>query len=267
MRRKLLLIFAAAVLAVFGCIAINLSAIYERVKMDRSFPALSRYVFEPTPGIVLVGSSMTFRLYEGYFETPVRNLAIGGGSALTGLAIVASFKKLPRTILVESTILSRPVDQALVSAFNSTGPLPWFRAVVSKVYYWIKYRSEDVPALLNLTPEETDISEPVSAAERDYNSNNHDAEMKANIETMKNLIRELERRGCRIMLFEMPFPPPLAQSHYAVMARNLTRAAFMDQKWINPIPQQKLGWLDAAHLNERSAALVAQEINKAIRAP
>ena len=121
MRYRITWTIAAAAIAAVGYFAVNLPALYARVKLDRSFPALSRYVFEPTPEIVLVGSSMAYRLYEGYFSTSVRNLAIGGGSPLTGLAIIASYEQLPRTILVETNIMSRPIDVALVSAFGQSG--------------------------------------------------------------------------------------------------------------------------------------------------
>lgn len=85
MRRQILWSAAALALLAGGSLLANSLALYARVKLDRSFPALSRYEFEPTPDIVLVGSSMTFRLYEHYFAQPgVRNLAISGGSSLTG---------------------------------------------------------------------------------------------------------------------------------------------------------------------------------------
>jgi hypothetical protein len=106
-------------------------ALYARVKLDRSFPALSRYEFEPTPEVVLVGSSMTHRLYEGYFQERLRNLAISGGSPLTGLAIAASYQSIPRLILVETNIMSRGVDDALVEQFwkHDAEPYRWFRPV------------------------------------------------------------------------------------------------------------------------------------------
>ena len=127
--------------------AANLPMLYERVKLDRSYPALSRYVFERTPDIAIVGSSMSFRLYEGYFDTSLRNLSIGGGSAATSLAIINSYRSIPSLILVETNILSRPIDKQLVDAFgaNPSEPYQWFkpaRAVISWLYYWIKYRSE-----------------------------------------------------------------------------------------------------------------------------
>lgn len=263
MPRKILrLVFAA-----LAAYAISLiPTLYARVKMDRSFPALSRYVLEPTPEIVLVGSSMTYRLYEGYFQAPVRNLAIGGGSSLTGLAIIGSYDELPKTILVEVNVLSRPVDTALLSAFESNEQFKWLRAVVSNVYYWIKYQPEDVPRLLRSEPVHHDISAILSEAIRDYNSDNHDAEMRANIAPLKKLIRGLEQRGCRVLLFEMPSPAPLGESRFAVTARTLTKEALPDNRWINAPDEGGLTWLDAAHLDERSAAAVAREIDRRITA-
>jgi hypothetical protein len=58
----------------------NLPSLYARIKLDRSLPTLSRYALEKIPNVILVGSSMTFRIKEEYFaKVPVRNIAISGG--------------------------------------------------------------------------------------------------------------------------------------------------------------------------------------------
>jgi len=275
MRRKFVWVLIAALIADAVYVAANFPALYERVRMDRMFPALSRYVFEPTPDLVLVGSSMTFRLYEGYFRTPVRNLALSGGSPLTGLAIVASYEKLPRTILVETNIIARPLDDVLVARFgrNDGEPFKWFwptRALISRVFFWIKYRPEavDVATPLQSAAEDHDIAASVSEVAPEYAGDLHDAEMIRNIETLKDLVHRLERRGCRIVLFEMPFRPPLNASHFAVLARTLTRSAFPDRRWIDiGASERELRWVDASHLDERSALIVARELDRAITAP
>src|ERR1700731_2422021 len=107
--RRILIVAAMIVIAVTAPVLLNFSNLYARVYDDRRFPALSRYALEPTPNIALVGSSMTFRLYEGYFQTQLRNVSISGGSPLTGLAILASYPSLPRVVLVEANIMSRRV--------------------------------------------------------------------------------------------------------------------------------------------------------------
>jgi hypothetical protein len=63
---------------------------------DCTLITMNRYVTEPVPDVVLLGSSLTFRLKEEYFATPVlRNLALAGGSPVTGLEIVASQQRIP----------------------------------------------------------------------------------------------------------------------------------------------------------------------------
>ena len=48
---------------------------------DGTLITLNRYVRQPIPDVVLVGSSLTFRLKEEYFTAPrLRNLALAGGS-------------------------------------------------------------------------------------------------------------------------------------------------------------------------------------------
>jgi hypothetical protein len=85
---------------------------------DGSLITLNRYVQEPAPDVVLVGSSVAWRLKEEYFSTSrVRNLALAGGSPLTSLEIVARQQQLPKIVLIETNVLSRPADRALVERF------------------------------------------------------------------------------------------------------------------------------------------------------
>ena len=86
---------------------------------DGSLVTLNRYAQEPTPDVVLVGSSLTNRLSESYFSTPrLRNLAFAGGSPVTGLEIVAARSQLPKLILVEANVLSRDVDTTMVDRYS-----------------------------------------------------------------------------------------------------------------------------------------------------
>ena len=86
---------------------------------DGTLITLNRYVREPVPDVVLVGSSLAFRLKEEYFATPrLRNLALAGGSPVTGLEIVADQPRLPKVILVETNVLSRSTDAALVAKYS-----------------------------------------------------------------------------------------------------------------------------------------------------
>jgi len=225
-----------------------------------------------TPDVALVGSSMTFRLFEGYFlKTRPRNVAIGGGSALTGLAIIASYQKLPRLILVETNIMSRPVDETLVEQFggNDAEPYQWFRpirAIISFVYYWIKHKSEteNVNQLPRDEPLDYDISASIATTLEEYSSAKLDDAMVRNVEMLKRLVANLEGRGCQIFFYELPYPDALGNTHYAVTARSFVHTAFSDSKqWPRlDFREQQLRWVDAAHMDQRSAIIVALEIER-----
>src|ERR1700754_3827701 len=86
---------------------------------DGTLITLNRYARESVPDVVLVGSSLTFRLKEEYFATPrLRNLALAGGSPVTGLEIVANQPQLPMFILVEANVLTRSSDTALIERYS-----------------------------------------------------------------------------------------------------------------------------------------------------
>lgn len=264
--------WVACALLAFGLAGflIELPSLYARVKEDRSFPALSRYEFEKTPDVVLIGSSMTFRLFEGYFlKVPVRNIAISGGSSLTGITIVKSYDSVPRLALVEANIMSRPIDVPLIDSFgrNDAAPYRWFRplrAVVSRIYYWIKTASmaNDVAELPRRAPSSYDIATSVESATKEYNSAAFDGAIARNVADIKPMVEELEQRGCRVVFFELPYPDQLGNLHFAKLTRSLMHAAFPDPKyWLSvDFHQQELRWEDAFHMDERSAIIVAKEI-------
>jgi hypothetical protein len=248
----------------------NYSQLYARVLDDRRFPALSRYALEPTPEIALVGSSMIYRLYEVYFHTGLRNIAIGGRSPITGLAIIASCSSVPRIIVVETNMLARTVEPPLVEKFgkNDAAPFRWFwpdRVAISYFYYWLKYKSEseNVARLPRQPPSSYDIKTSLDEAEAEYNSHGYDEQMAENAETLRRLVANLESRGSRIYFLELPYPGNLSQSHFAQTARSLVHQAFPDRaKWPEidyHLPE--LRWVDASHLDERSAIIVAREID------
>ena len=248
----------------------NYPQLYARVWEDRRFPALSRYALESVPEVALVGSSMMFRINEGYFSNPVRNIAIGGGSPLTGLALIASYPKLPRIIVVEINILARPVDTALVEKFgnNAAEPFAWFRpyrVAISWIYYWLKNKSEDenVAQLPRQPPSSYDIKAFLAEAEAGYANAESWALLAGNVEVLQALVAALESRGSRIYFLELPYPGNLGRSKYAVTARTQARKAFPDpSQWPDiKYDVSELRWVDAAHLDERSGIIVARAID------
>jgi hypothetical protein len=91
--------------------------------------------------------------------------------------------------------------------------------------------------------------------------------MKRNAEALKQIATNLESRRCKVLLYELPYPVNLGDTYFAATARLLMHSTYPDpQKWLNLESEgQQLRWIDANHMNERSAIIVAREIDKQIR--
>jgi hypothetical protein len=90
---------------------------------DGALTVLDRYMQEPVPGVLLVGSSLTTRLNEAYFDTPdLRVIGLAGGSPITALEVALARNRLPKTILIEMNILVRGEDPVLVRKFSGGAP-------------------------------------------------------------------------------------------------------------------------------------------------
>jgi hypothetical protein len=245
---------------------------------DGSLITLNRYVEEPIPDVVLVGSSLTFRLTEDYFATTkLRNLGLAGGSPVTGLEIVANQPRLPRVVLVETNVLSRGADAALVHRYSRRGnaePL-FFRPIRTAVAFyenWLHAPLTHAQAsaahvrLLKQPPSNFDNHVYAERAVQQSNTEDPTVATQMNVQMIEQLILALEQRGARVLLFELPLSDELEDARSAKITREIVHARFPDSdRWL-PIDASRgeLRWADGVHLDERSAFIVVQSIEKAI---
>ena len=246
---------------------------------DGTLITLNRYAKEPIPDVVLVGSSLTFRLKEEYFATPmVRNLALAGGSPVTGLEIVANQPRLPGIILVEANILSRPADTALVERYstrsNNAEPL-FFRPIRTAIAAYENWHhaplshaqaSLALRQLLERPPSNFDNRVYADRALQQLNAEDPTIAAKLNARRIAQLVLALEQRGARVLLFELPYSEQIEGSRSAEVTREIVRAAIPDQNgWLHiDSTRSELRWADGVHLDERSAVIVAQSIDRAL---
>ena len=245
---------------------------------DGTLITLNRYVREPIPDVVLVGSSLTFRLREEYFTTPrVRNLALAGGSPVTGLEIVANQAHLPEIILIEANVLSRSTDDALVAKYSRADhvqPL-FFRPIRTAVAAYENRLhaplshaqiSGSLHRLLERPPSELDNRIYVDRALEQWNAEDPTVAVEANVKRIKQLIPEIERKGSRVLLLELPCSAQLEGSQFAKVTREIVHTAFPDRgQWLHiEYARKQLRWADGVHLDERSAVIVAQSIDTAL---
>jgi hypothetical protein len=245
---------------------------------DGSLITLNRYLREATPEIVMVGSSVTWRLKEEYFSIPkVRNLALAGGSPVTGLMIVANQPNLPKIILIETNVLSRAVDTELVDKFSQGDQegSQFIRPIRTAVAVYENWNHAPMDQRRGLAEREELLRQPpsgfdnriyVDRAVHQLNEESPVDAVRSNVEQLKELIEVVEKRGSRIFLIEVPFSPEIEATRSAKVTKDLVRDAFPDrQKWllIDP-PQTELRWADGVHLDERSSLIVVQSIERAL---
>jgi hypothetical protein len=245
---------------------------------DGTLITLNRYAREPAPDVLLVGSSLTYRLKEEYFQTPrLRNLALAGGSALTGLEIVANFKRSPKLILIETNILSRAADETLVQKYwNAQGIEPTFfrpiRTAIALYENWVHAPLTHLQVrtalnqLLEQHPRDFDNRPFVHRALEQLNAEDPSIAVRKNVDQIRELIREFEKRGARVFLMELPYSDEIDSSRSVSITREIVHGTFSEpDRWLRiDVPRNQLRWPDGVHLDERSAAIVTQAIDKAL---
>lgn len=244
---------------------------------DGSLYTLNRYVAGPTPEIVLVGSSLTVRLKEGYFNSPrLRNMALAGGSPITGLAILARQRTLPKMILVETNLLSRPADEGLIERY-ATGasaepkllrPIRALVAAGENLAHMPESREQlraELDRLLAQPPSDFDNSVYLARVLREEDED-LTAAVRTNAERMKELIATVEQRGARVLLFELPQPAEVERARAVSITHTIVHAAFPDdERWLRVnVPTEQLRWADAFHFDERSAVIFARAMESAL---
>jgi hypothetical protein len=244
---------------------------------DGTLTTLSRYLREPVPDIVLLGSSLTFRLKEEYFAAPrLRNLALAGGSPVTGLEIVASQPNLPRLILIEANVMNRPTDTVVVERYSRGASEPLFfrpvRAAVAAYEQRLHTPLAHEQVALNLRtlvgqpPSDFDSRSYTERALQQFNAEDPADATRVNVKRMEQLIQEMEQRGARVLLFELPYSEPIEGSQFTKTTREIVHSAFPDpRRWLNiDVNRNELRWADGVHLDERSAIVVTQAIERAL---
>lgn len=245
---------------------------------DGTLVTLNRYLREPTPDLVLVGSSVAWRLKEQYFVRPgVRNLALAGGSPVTSLDIVVKQKSLPKIVLIETNVLTRLPDDALIAKFSGGARaealfLRPVRTAVATYETWnhTPPNAADARAerdrLLSEPPSTFDNKVYLDRAVQQMNDEDPTIAARVNVARIGALIAEIEQRGSRAFLLEIPFAAEIEDSRMVGMSKAIVHAAFPDgERWL-PIdpPRDELRWADGVHLDERSALLVVRAIEKAM---
>jgi hypothetical protein len=243
---------------------------------DGALTVLDRYMQEPVPDVLLVGSSLTTRLNEAYFDTPdLRVIGLAGGSPITALEVAIARNRLPKTILIEMNILVRGEDPVLVQKFSGGATSTWPRPIKSAIALYESWHHAtpdrrqaraDAAALLRGPPSNFDSRIYADRALRQSNVEDPTVAVRGNAARVEQLITAIEKRGARVLLYELPYSEQLEGSRSARTTREIVHSKFPEpDRWLHlDLTKSELRWADGVHLDDRSALIVAQSIDRAL---
>jgi hypothetical protein len=234
---------------------------------------LDRYMNGAVPNVLVAGSSLSARLNEAYFDTPdLKVLGLAGGSAITALEIALTRDSLPKIVLIEMNILDRGEDSELVQKFTRSSTPAWPRPIQSAIAFYERWRHPPpdreqersaATAMLEGPPSGFDNRIYIERAVQALNTAPSPSLINGNLATLKRLVEKIRARGSRVYLYTLPLAPPVQDARAPKAAALAAHAQFPEpQNWIplnGSLPD--LRWADGVHLDERSAVMIARQID------
>jgi hypothetical protein len=174
-------------------------------------------------------------------------------------------------------LLTRPTDIALVERYSRRGTTEpvFFRPIRTAVAAYEKWLHAplthrqvalDLSRLLEQPPMDFDNRVYVDRTLEALNAKDPTDAVRANVVRIEQLIETIERRGARVLLYELPVFESLEGSRSVKRTREIVHAKFPDpDRWLRiDCTRSELRWADGGHLDERSALIVAQSIDRAL---
>ena len=243
---------------------------------DGTLITLGRYLREPVPDIVLLGSSITFASRRNISQRVAAES--GACRGLSGHRTGDRCQPAAASAVHSGRgECSRPTHRcALVERYSRGETEPFFfrpvRAAVAayeqRLHAPLTHEQVafDLRRLVGQPPGDFDNRIYVDRALQQFNAEDPADAARLNAKRIGELIGQVEQRGARVFLFELPYAEPIEGSRFAATTREIIHAAFPDSKRWLPIEvdRSELRWADGVHLDERSAVIVTQAMERAL---
>ncbi len=222
---------------------------------------------------VLVGSSLAFRLLNDSLPG-IDNLAFSGQSIYEGLTLLEHKKELPKLILLETNLALRPGNEEFTSSILF--PLSsYFRREIPAL------REENQPlgvaglqlnnhllkpmidgwkqGLLTNGPVSTNpggglFGEMLALKAKEYSTPTDPTLLKKSFDELQQRVTLLEKRGTRVVFFEMPINYQLEGLAKPSQVRDTFHWYFPLSVYISPPPDIPFHTTDGLHLRYKEAA-------------
>jgi len=224
--------------------------------------------------VVIVGTSLSARLYPSLLPSGYFNLALAGESIFEGLEIVKKSVKKPEYILIETNIFYKKPDKDLLEGvFNPM--MLWIRKYIPS------FREENQPANLlppllgsaskseavnTKAPDSTILNTLLKQKMVDYQQVPDSNVMAQNLEQLKDYVRDFQAEGIKVILYEIPVHCKLYQTPRYLVPRQKLMTAFpeKDYRWLAMPDCGAYQYGDGEHLAFESSVKFVDWFKKAL---
>ncbi len=226
-------------------------------------------------GAVILGSSLSARIPVA--GSGLSNLALAGGSALTGAEILLRSGKFPKVVFVEvSTVILRDTDTSFLNAV--------FHPVNYRLREWIPATREVEQPVSRLNQflkqhfgRGVESDSVVPAELREFQIEDHmrefgelpadPAALPGNMAALGGLLDRIRAHGSHVFFFEAPVEPrlrhlPLMEAAAAAFHQRFPEGPY---EWLSLPDRPPFETVDGIHLNKLSAARLGDLLVAAYR--
>lgn len=240
---------------------------------DMGVVTASEYVHRPkAPELALVGTSKTYYLRANYFDADTANLGVPGQTTLTGLTILDRSERLtPKIVLVELNRLAvRGPAETEVDKYMKNPP-----SGIADIVLDLRNRPVNVLFGLVRPWASEGRREANQSADRwlamvnprpySYLNDAQKSNLVAQCAQIKSIIKRLEARGAKVILFDVPVDERVSSSVADWQVREYLAATFpqAEYSWI-PDADGEFETTDLCHLTDQSAMRFVAHLKKQI---
>lgn len=229
-----------------------------------------RYLYENAKDTVMIGTSLSARLLPDSISM-VSSCSFSACVVEDGLRIILSKNKAPHMVLIESNYFLRPSNGEFVNV-NTKGLIPLLR------YFLPMLREYNSPISLigycfmrgALAPSDNVDTLRLSRIieQRKIEDSAHfltNKQVKDRLDVIIPLIHEIEARGAKIVLFEMPLNESMIHLPSNDQTRQIVKQVFPPHKYVYlPIDTTKYLTTDGEHLELRGQYRYSSFIKKVL---
>ncbi|RJP80135.1 MAG: hypothetical protein C4522_08345 [Desulfobacteraceae bacterium] len=222
---------------------------------------------------VIVGSSLSALLVDDLLPKSSFNLSFAGHSAFDGLEIIKRTGSSPEVVYIETNFIFRQADKGLLNRvfmpvryslkkifpalMEKNQPVCLFNSVI----FWMlsNLKKNLIPAKIDEVISKQPVREDtkkllLDILIKDYSSPPDQAIVKKNKYKLKKYKDYLEKKGSRVILFEMPIDERLINLNLFVRARKTIEDVFSPDKYatIQSPDIKKYNTTDGLHLDRQS---------------